>query len=1057
MFSDDGALNLDNYMYFYNGGGVAIGDINNDGLQDILFTGNMVSNRLFLNKGNFEFEDITKRSGVAEKQGWCTGATMADINADGKLDIYICRSADGNPQRRENLLFINNGDLTFAEKAREYGLADPGYSTQSAFFDYDKDGDIDCFIINHSLQKYASGVQEIPELRKMNDPKYACKLYRNDNGHFTDVTDAAGITSNVLTFGLGLAISDINNDGWPDVFVSNDFSEPDYLFINNRNGKFTEQISKCMDETSLFSMGSDAADFNNDGFIDLMTLDMLAEDNKTQKMHSGSENFDKFQYLFSHGFYYQYSRNMLQKNNGDGTFSEIGQLSGVSNTDWSWSALFGDYDNDGNKDLFVSNGYVKDHTNMDFIIYSMNRLERVMNKKTVDPIPEYIKKMPTLQIANYIFKNNGDETFTKKTSDWGMEQLGVSAGAAYADLDNDGDPDLVISTANDYARIYRNNAEAQVKNNYLRIKLKGSAANERGIGSKVKVFCKKQQYYQEQSPVRGFQSSSDPVLNFGVGKNNLIDSVLIIWPNDSFQKIINVKPNQTLTINITDAKEKWVYDTVVNSKQSLLLQTGLPEIIHSENAFNDFTLQRLLPNYLSRQGPCIEVADINKDGLEDFFIGGAKDQASQIFLQNVNGTFTLKPQASLLNDAKSEDVAAIFFDADNDGDKDLYVASGGYEFNENDSAFQDRLYINDGKGNFSRKENALPRMLASKACVKAADIDNDGDMDLFVGGRVVPGKYPTAPRSYILINDGKGIFTDATATICKALEQPGMITDAAFSDVNNDKRPDLIVVGEWMPVKIFINEKGKLTDASSQYIHFANTGWWNRIKAEDMDGDGDEDLIIGNFGLNTQFHVNEKEPMTIYYKDFDDNGSLDPVLCYYIGGVSYPANSRDDLADQLPGLKKKFLEYKRYAVATIKDIFPPEELKDAGILIAETMQTVYLENLGSKGFSQHTLPLPAQYSPVYGIVTEDINGDGKKDILLAGNNTWTRIKFGRYSANHGVLLLGNGKGDFTYATQTESGLNIRGNVRSLQKIKIGKSQNIIAGINDGNAILIKPR
>ena len=1057
MFSDDGALNLDNYMYFYNGGGVAIGDINNDGLQDILFTGNMVSNRLFLNKGNFEFEDITKRSGVAEKQGWCTGATMADINADGKLDIYICRSADGNPQRRENLLFINNGDLTFAEKAREYGLADPGYSTQSAFFDYDKDGDIDCFIINHSLQKYASGVQEIPELRKMNDPKYACKLYRNDNGHFTDVTDAAGITSNVLTFGLGLAISDINNDGWPDVFVSNDFSEPDYLFINNRNGKFTEQISKCMDETSLFSMGSDAADFNNDGFIDLMTLDMLAEDNKTQKMHSGSENFDKFQYLFSHGFYYQYSRNMLQKNNGDGTFSEIGQLSGVSNTDWSWSALFGDYDNDGNKDLFVSNGYVKDHTNMDFIIYSMNRLERVMNKKTVDPIPEYIKKMPTLQIANYIFKNNGDETFTKKTSDWGMEQLGVSAGAAYADLDNDGDPDLVISTANDYARIYRNNAEAQVKNNYLRVKLKGSAANERGIGSKVKVFCKKQQYYQEQSPVRGFQSSSDPVLNFGVGKNNLIDSVLIIWPNDSFQKIINVKPNQTLTINITDAKEKWVYDTVVNSKQSHLLQTGLPEVLHSENAFNDFTLQRLLPNYLSRQGPCIEVADINKDGLEDFFIGGAKDQASQIFLQNGNGTFTLKPQASLLNDAKSEDVAAIFFDADNDGDKDLYAASGGYEFNENDSAFQDRLYINDGKGNFSRKENALPRMLASKGCVKAADIDNDGDMDLFVGGRVVPGKYPTAPRSYILINDGKGIFTDATATICKALEQPGMITDAAFSDLNNDKQPDLIVVGEWMPVKIFINEKGKLTDASSQYIHFANTGWWNRIKAEDMDGDGDQDLIIGNFGLNTQFRVDEKEPMTIYYKDFDNNGSLDPVLCYYIGGVSYPANSRDDLADQLPGLKKKFLEYKRYAVATIKDIFPPEELKDAGILIAETMQTVYLENLGSKGFSQHTLPLPAQYSPVYGIVTEDINGDGKKDILLAGNNTWTRIKFGRYSANHGVLLLGNGKGGFTYATQTESGLNIRGNIRSLQKIKIGKSQNIIAGINDGNAILIKPR
>jgi enediyne biosynthesis protein E4 len=1053
MFIDDGTMNMNNYIYFYNGGGVAIGDINNDSLQDILFTGNMVKNRLFLNKGNFEFEDVTARSGVAGKQGWCTGATMVDINGDGKLDIYICRSADGNPRKRQNLLFINNGDLTFSEQAAKYGLADAGYSTQSAFFDYDKDGDVDCFIINHSLQKYTSGVQEKPELRKTHDPAYASKLYRNDGGHFTDVTESAGITSNVLTFGLGISVSDFNDDGWPDVFESNDFSEPDYLFINNRDGTFTERLSTCMGETSLFSMGADAADFNNDGLIDLQTLDMLAEDNRTQKMHSGAENFDKFQFLFSQGFYYQYSRNMLHKNNGDGTFSEVGQLSGVSNTDWSWSALFGDYDNDGNKDLFVTNGYLKDHTDMDFIRYSIDRLNRAMKKETVDPIPVYIKKMPTLTGYNYIFQNNGNETFSKKTKEWGMNKSGVSAGAAYSDLDNDGDLDLVINKSNEYADIYRNNAETNIKNKYLRIRLKGSAMNERGIGAKVKVFCNGEQYYQEQSPVRGFQSSTDPVLNFGVGKNELIDSVLVIWPDDSFQKLTDVKPNQTLTINIADAREKWNYHT--GASKSLFVQSPLPNVRHRENVFSDFNIQSLLPNYLSRQGPCIEVTDVNNDGLEDFFMGGAKDHPSQIWIQNNAGTFTVKPEPAILNDSASEDVAAAFFDADNDGDKDLYVASGGYEFNEGDPALQDRLYINDGKGNFSRKQNALPVMFTSKRCVKAADIDGDGDMDLFVGGRVVPGKYPITPDSYILLNDGKGKFEDATAKICADLKQTGMVTDAVFTDFNNDRQPDLLIVGEWMPVKVFINKKGKFTDESSQYVHFASTGWWNKIIAEDMDGDGDQDFVIGNCGLNTQFHVSEKEPMTVYYKDFDGNGSVDPVICYYINGVSYPANSRDDLTDQLPGLKKKFIEYKEYAVATVNNIFPPEQLKDARMLKAETMETVYLENRNGKELALRHLPLQAQYSPVYGIATADIDGDGKKDIVLAGNNKWTRIKFGRYNANHGVVLLGNGKGDFRYVSQTESGLSMRGDVRSLQKIKTGTTQSIIAGVNDNNALMLQ--
>lgn len=1051
---EDGPLNVSNYIYFYNGGGVAVGDINNDGLQDILFTGNMVRNRLYLNKGNFKFEDITAKSGIADKQGWCTGATMADVNGDGKLDIYVCRSADINPTMRTNLLFINNGDLTFSEKGGQYGLADSGYSTQASFFDYDKDGDLDCFIINHSIQKYTAGAQDNPELRNDRNPAFANKLYRNDNGHFSDVSVQSGITSNVFTFGLGLAISDLNNDGWPDVYVSNDFNEPDYLFLNNRNGSFTESLSRAMDHVSLYSMGSDAADYNNDGLIDLVTLDMMAESNYTQKMHAGPENFDKFQYLFNKGFYYEYSRNMLQKNNGDGTFSEIGQLAGVSNTDWSWSALFADYDNDGNKDLFVTNGYVKDYTEMDFLKYSVDRVIRNMHHDSVDAIPDYIAKMPTLKIPNYIFKNNGDQTFTKKTADWGLDQAGVSAGAAYVDLDNDGDLDLVINNSNDYAGVYKNNNETTTKNNYLRVNLKGNPGNERGVGSKIKVFCKGRQNYQEESPVRGFESSVDPVLNFGIGKDSIIDSVVIIWPNDAYQKLNNVKPNQTITLNIANAKDRWLFDTAASSKPTMLSETVLPAV-HHENDFNDFTVQTLLPNYLSRQGPCIEVADVNKDGLEDFFIGGAKNQLSQIYIQNSNGTFSNKPEPAFAKDAVSEDVAAVFFDADGDGDKDLYVGSGGYEFSDNDPALQDRLYVNDGKGNFSKKENALPPMLISTGCVKAADIDGDGDIDLFVGGRVVPGKYPLSPQSKILINDGKGNFTDGTTAVAPAVEKMGMVTDAVWVDMNKDSSPDLVVVGEWMPIKVFINSKGKLIDQSSNYVHFASTGWWNRIYANDIDNDGDIDLIVGNCGLNAQFHVNDKEPMTLYYKDFDHNGSVDPILCYYIDGMSYPAASRDDITEQLPGLKKKFLAYKDYANATIKDLFSEDELKDAGVLKAETMQTLYLQNDGAKGFSIHGLPIEAQYAPVCAIAVADVNHDGSKDLLLAGNNTWTRIKFGRFNANHGQLFLGNGKGGFTYQPQFESGLKIRDNVRSIQPISGGKNIAFIFGINNAAARMIK--
>lgn len=1046
-------LNVLNYVYYYNGGGVATGDINNDGLPDILFTGNMVKNRLYLNKGNFKFENITDKSGIAARQGWCSGATMADVNGDGNLDIYICRSADAGTSMRKNLLFINNGDLTFTESADAYGLANNGYSTQASFFDYDKDGDLDMFLINHSLQQYTTGAVENPGWRKQTNPAFECKLYRNEGNApgqqhpvYTDATAEAGITSNVLTFGLGLAVSDMNNDGWPDIYISNDFNEHDYLFINNGNGTFTDRLPECMDEVSLYSMGSDAADFNNDGFIDLVTLDMLPEDNRTQKMHSGAENFDKFQSLFKLGFYYQYSRNMLHKNNGDGTFSEIGQLAGISNTDWSWAALLSDFDNDGNKDLLATTGYVKDYTDMDFIKYSVDLAVKQRSGQKVEAVKEYINKMPVNHLISTVFKNNGDNTFTKSNKEWGFNHETVAAGAAYADLDNDGNLDIIINNINDYAGIYKNNGSSSGPNHYLKISLKGNSANTTGIGTKVKLFCKGRVFYQEQVPVRGYQSSVDHVLNFGIGNNTQIDSIEIIWPNDRFQVLKNISANQLLTVDIKDAEQKWQYSNPAT--HPYLTEISTFNFTHKENDFSDFTVQSLLPNYLSRQGPCMAKADLNKDGREDLFIGGAKGKPGQIFIQTAGGTFTSLNQPDIVNDSLAEDVCAVFFDADGDGYSDLYVGSGGYEFAEKDVLLQDRLYINNGKGGFRIAANALPQMLTSTGCVKAADIDGDGDLDLFAGGRVVPGKYPMAPESYILLNDGKGNFTDATSIIAPSFRNIGMVTDALWNDLNRDGKPDLIIVGEWMPVKVFINADGKLADASAKYIHFASSGWWNRILADDFDDDGDADIIIGNLGSNAQFRASEKEPLSIYYKDFDGNGSVDPVFCYYINGVSYPAASRDDLLEQLPVLKKKFNDYSSYANATIREMFPAEQLKDAGVLNVEILSTVYLQNNGDSGFVMKQLPQEAQYAPVYAMVSADFDKDGKKDIVVAGNNAWTRIKFGRYRANHGIMLMGDGKGGFSYMPQYRSGLKLRGDARAMDLIPVGSKNLLVVGINN---------
>ena len=1035
-------FNILSYPYFYNGGGVAVGDINNDGLLDIFFTGNMVKNRLYLNKGNMQFEDITEKAGIANKEGWCTGVTMVDINGDGLMDIYICRSGLSDPAYRKNLLYINNGDLTFTEEAAKYGLDDVGYGTQAVFFDYDKDGDLDMFLINQSQPKYSIGKIDYVGTRKLPvDSVYENKLFRNDNGHFVDVTKTSGIKSNPLTYSLGVNVSDINGDGWPDIYISNDFKEPDYLYINNHDGTFTDSLKYKIKNTSLYGMGVDINDYNNDLLPDIVQLDMLPEDNHAQKMHMGADNFNQYNTLFREGILPQFMRNTLQKNNGDGTFSEVGQLAGISNTDWSWSPLLADFDNDGFKDLFISNGYKRDNTNLEFLKYSYNESKRLQEGGTFN-LPEYISHMEGIHLHNYIYWNNGNEQFENKVEEWGFEENTFSQGAVYADLDNDGALDLIINNTDAEASIYRNNARKQNQNHFLRVQLIGNKLNSLGYGAKVFLYAGGQKQYQEQLPVRGFQSSVDPVIHFGLGKNTLIDSVIVIWPDNRKQVLKQVTADQTLILNINQAETIENYSAKKNNAVFEEMKSPI-NFRHIENDFNDFSIQSLLPHYFSRSGPCMAKADVNGDGSEDVFIGGAKGQPATLWLQTKNG-FTEKKCSDFITDKESEDVSAVFFDADNDGDMDLLVCSGGYEFAANDSALQCRLYINDGKGNFTRSKNALPPIFVSAGVVKATDFDKDGNIDLFIGGKVVPGEFPASPRSYLLKNNGKGIFKDVSATIGKNISNIGMISDALWLDVNGDGYPDLITAGEWNSIKVFINKKGYFEDASKQYIPFASQGWWNCLQLADVDGDGDLDIIAGNQGWNNQFHASVKEPMDLYAKDFDNNGTIDPILCYYILGKSYPAIGRDDLISQIPSLNKRYPEYTDYADATIDQIFTDDELKSALHLQTNILSSVWLENRGKEGFVLHELPVQAQQAPVYSIAIADINNDGKPDLILAGNDSYTPIKFGRFNGSNAVVLLNNGQRNFKPIPSFNSGLSMPGDVRSLLII----SDKLFVGVND---------
>jgi enediyne biosynthesis protein E4 len=1022
------AMNILAYEYFYNGGGLAAGDFNNDGLTDLYFSGNQVANKLYLNKGNLAFEEHKNPILEGKKNSWKTGVAIVDINQDGWLDIYQCYSGKGDEASRKNQLFVNQGfkgnkwNGEFIESAEAYGIADAGYTTQATFFDYDVDGDLDLFVLNHNLKNYER--KEASFMKNAIDALAGDRLYQNENGHFKDVTTAAGIKSNPLGFGLGVVVSDFNKDNLPDLYVANDYVEEDYLYLNKGNGTFDEIGKAAMGHFSYSSMGVDAADFNNDALTDIFTADMLPEDNKRQKLLAFPDNWNVQQSMLDNGFHWQNMRNMLQLNNGQTTafdgkktqsFSEIGQLAGVSATDWSWSPLFADFDNDGFKDLFVSNGFVRDLTDLDFVKYFIDQETKAKQQQPSESLINMVQKMPSTPTHHFIYKNNGDLTFTDKVEDWGFAANTIASGSIYADLDNDGDLEIITNNTNQPATIYRNNSQEQAKKNFIKIKL--DAASE---GAKIYVFADGKTQYFENTATHGFQSSINTPIHVGLGDASKIDSIKIVWADNSFKKEVNPLINSVLKIE----KSKSILFFAEKISPAIFEETQSIQHQQRENPNIDFNRQILLPKFYSRVNPHFAKADVNNDGLEDLLITTPLGQQTELYIQQKNGGFQKSNQKFKDANASVEDLHAVFFDADSDRDQDLLILSGGYEQQLESEVFQDRFFINDGKGNFKQDNSRIPKILTNKSTAKVADLDLDGDLDIVVAGSIRAALYPYSDPSFILQNDGKGHFL-----VAQKIEMDA-ISDFELIDCNNDKYLDLVTVGVFSPVQSFLNEKGKFSQKSEILVP---TGWYNQILKSDLDNDGDFDLIVGNLGSNTALKASEKQALELQYGDPDENYSIDLILSNFYKNTQHPIYGRDEILEQTTFLRKKYTDYKSFSEAVTDNLLDENQKSKMKKMAIQNLKSGVLWNEKGK-FEWHDLPTIVQNAPIYAIFSEDLNNDGQKDIILAGNEANFRIRIGKTDANRGIVLLGTKEKKFKYLPQYNSGLNLDGDVRSITKI-----------------------
>ena len=1046
-------FNIIEYLYFYNGGGVSAGDINNDGLIDLYFTANQLQNRLYLNKGGFVFEDITERAGVAGEGNWKTGSTMADVNGDGLLDIFVCGVGNYKSFNGRNQLFINNGDLTFSDATQEYGLSFQGLSTHAAFLDYDNDGDLDMYLLNHSVHSVRSYANA--NVRYEKDSLAGDRLYRNDlipmgKKGFTNVTSAAGILSSQVAYGLGVGVSDVNLDGYADIYVSNDFHENDYLYINQRNGTFKESLTGSLPHTSRFSMGNDIADINNDGLPDIVTLDMLPADEEVIKTTAGEDSYDIYSYKLQLGYHHQFARNTLQLNRGidqnnEVLFSDIAPLAGFEATDWSWGPLLADFDNDGRKDLFIANGIVGRPNDLDYINFvSTDSAQRFSDYK------EFIRKMPSGSVPNFMFRNEGDYKFSDASAEWIGTKPTVSTGAVYADLDNDGDLDLAVNNINEEAGIFRNDNPPD-SGGWIQIELHGEGVNRYGIGTKIIVYSGDNSFHCEQNLSRGWQSSVSPMVHIGIGNVPSIDSIRIIWPDQRAQLIRGQKSNVRMKVHQRDANSFWTDRRDDAGLQRLLTSHVAPHFTHRENSFNAFDRERLIPHMLSTQGPPLSKVDLNGDGLDDFFIGGGAGQSARIFLQEKNGNFIPDKQHDLEADSIYEDTGSLFFDATGDGKPDLIVTSGGQEFTARDPRLRPRLYVNDGKGSLHRAGN-FPEVFANASCVKAGDFDADGDADVFIGGRVISGEYGADPESFLLVNDGEGNFSDESTRLNASTKNNriGLVTEGVWADINNDKRLDLIVVGEWMPITVLLqNASGSFADKTVEYGLDETNGWWNTLLPADIDKDGDLDFLAGNLGTNSRLRAAPERPITLYVGDIDGNGGTDHLLTYFNGAQQYPFISRDQLVRQVPSFKRKYLKYNNFKNVRREHLIPENQVGQFSVKTAYCFSSVYLENQNGK-LLLRLLPVEAQMFPVFAFETGDFNHDGITDLLAVGNLDAVQPEFGRYDGGYGLMMLGDSTGSFKALSFMQSGFLVKGQGRSIGRLRSadGKSIYIVARNND---------